>query len=65
MLFITNRYPKQGIETVIGREFDFDLNENAASNSIFFCTRKKQDNYQEIGSENFLNRLKNPHAGSC
>lgn len=58
MLFITNRYPKQGIETVIGREFDFDLNENAASNSIFFCTRKKQDNYQEIGSENFLNRLK-------
>jgi len=58
MLFITNRYPKQGIETVIGREFDFDLNENAASNSIFFCTRKKKDNYQEIGSENFLNRLK-------
>lgn len=58
MLFITNRYPKQGIETVIGREFDFDLKENAASNSIFFCTRKKQDNYQEIGSENFLNRLK-------
>lgn len=58
MLFITNRYPKQGIETVIGRGFDFDLNENAASNSIFFCTRKKQDNYQEIGSENFLNRLK-------
>jgi hypothetical protein len=27
MLFITNRYPKQGIETVIDRDFDFDLDE--------------------------------------
>jgi esterase/lipase superfamily enzyme len=58
MLFITNRYPKQGIETVVGREFDFDLNENAASNSVFFCERKKKDSYQEIGSVDFLNGLK-------
>jgi len=41
MLFITNRYPKQGIETVIDREFDFDLDENAASNSLFgICSLK-------------------------
>ena len=58
MLFITNRYPKQGIETVIDREFDFDLDENAASNSLFFCKRKKKETYQEIGSESFLNNLK-------
>lgn len=59
MLFITNRYPRQGIQTVVGRKFDFDLNENAASNSVFFCERKKKDSYEEIGSVNFLNRLKN------
>ncbi|MEN8207005.1 MAG: alpha/beta hydrolase [Pseudomonadota bacterium] len=58
MLFITNRYPKQGIETVIDRDFDFDLDENAASNSLFFCKRKKKGTYQEVGSESFLNSLK-------
>ena len=58
MLFITNRYPKQGIETVIDRDFDFDLDENAASNSLYFCKRKKKNTYQEIGSEAFLNNLK-------
>jgi esterase/lipase superfamily enzyme len=58
MLFITNRYPKQGIETVIDRDFDFDLDENAASNSLYFCKRKKKNTYQEIGSEAFLNSLK-------
>ena len=58
MLFITNRYPKQGIETVIDRDFDFDLDENAASNSLYFCKRKKKNTYQEIGSEGFLNSLK-------
>ena len=56
--FITYRYPKQGIETVIDRDFDFDLDENVASNSLFFCKRKKKGTYQEIGSEAFLNSLK-------
>jgi esterase/lipase superfamily enzyme len=58
MLFITNRYPKQGIETVIDRDFDFDLDENAASNSLFFCNKKKKNTYQEIGSDAFLSSLK-------
>ena len=58
MLFITNRFPKQGIETVIGRDYDFDLDENAASNSVFFCKRKKNKTYEEIGSKDFLNSLK-------
>jgi esterase/lipase superfamily enzyme len=58
MLFITNRFPQQSFETVIGRDFDFDLNNNAASNSVFFCQRNSKKNYTEIGSIDFLKRLK-------
>ncbi len=58
MLFITNRLPKQSIRTRIGRKFDFDLDNNAASNSVFFCERLNEKNYQEIGNIDFLTRLK-------
>lgn len=58
MLFITNRFPKQSIETEIGRDFDFDLENNASSNSVFFCERLKKEEYKEIGSIDFLTRLK-------
>jgi len=58
MLFITNRFPEQSFETVIGRNFDFDLNNNAASNSVFFCQRNSKKKYTEIGSIDFLKRLK-------
>ncbi|MGY8871577.1 MAG: alpha/beta hydrolase [Pseudomonadales bacterium] len=58
MLFITNRFPKQSIETEIGRVFDFDLENNASSNSVFFCERVDEDQYTEIGSIDFLTRLK-------
>lgn len=58
MLFITNRFPKQGIRTHIGSGFDFDLDNNASSNSVFFCERIAQDNYTEIGSKEFLSQLK-------
>ena len=58
MLFITNRLPKQSIRTRIGRKFDFDLDNNAASNSVFFCERLNENNYQEIGNIDFLTRLK-------
>ena len=34
MLFVTNRFPEQSIRTRIGRKFDFDLDNNAASNSV-------------------------------
>ncbi|MDX2480555.1 MAG: alpha/beta hydrolase [Desulfuromusa sp.] len=59
MIFITNRFPKQSIRTRIGRKFDFDLNNNAASNSVYFCERTGDEKYAEIGSIEFLNRLKN------
>ena len=58
MLFITNRFPKQSIRTKVGRKFDFDLSNNAASNSVFFCQRNGQGNHEEIGSINFLSQLK-------
>ncbi len=58
MLFITNRFPKQSIQTRVGRKFDFDLRNNAASNSVYFCQRHGADQYTEIGSTNFLSILK-------
>lgn len=57
MLFITNRIPKQGIQSKIGRSFDFDLEINAAGNSVFFC-QKKRDQIIEVGGQNFLRHLK-------
>lgn len=58
MLFVTNRFPRQSIKTRRGRRFDFDLDNNAGSNSIFFCRRENQGEYTEIGNVAFLNGLK-------
>ena len=59
MIFITNRFPKQSIRTQIGRKFEFDLNSNASSNSVFFCETVNKNENKEIGSVEFLKRLKN------
>ena len=58
MLFVTNRLPEQAIRTRVGRNFDFDLDNNAASNSVFFCERTGKETHTEIGSIEFLKRLK-------
>lgn len=58
MIFITNRFPTQSIQTKIGRNWEFDLKNNAPSNSVFFCERNSDDSHTEIGSLDFLNRLK-------
>lgn len=58
MLYITNRFPKQSIRTRVGRTFNFDLDNNAPSNSVFFCERTDDGNSTEIGSIDFLSRLK-------
>ncbi len=58
MLFITNRFPKQSIRTRAGRNFDFDLNINAASHSVFFCQRMAEGDYTEVGSIDFLKEIK-------
>ncbi len=59
MFFITNRFPEQSIRTRVGRKFSFDLDNNAASNSVFFCTRNGKSDYTEIGSLNLLEEVKN------
>ncbi|MBB3189906.1 alpha/beta hydrolase [Halomonas cerina] len=58
MLFITNRLPRQSIRTRLNRNFDFDLANNAASNSVFFCERLGLEVYEELGHQAFLQRLK-------
>jgi esterase/lipase superfamily enzyme len=62
MLFITNRIPKESIRTRAGRTFRFDLDNNAPSNSAFFCERHAEHDYTEIGSLDFLKRLKQHQA---
>ena len=58
MLFITNRFPKQSIRTRVRRNFSFDLDNNAASNSVFFCEYGEDEKHTEIGSISFLEQLK-------
>ncbi len=58
MLFVTNRFPTQSIRTRVGRNFTFDLRNNAASNSVFFCEKGDGEAHTEIGSQAFLQRLK-------
>jgi len=58
MLFITNRFPTQTIKTRLGRAFDFDLKNNAASNSVFYCRRLDAGKYEEIGGFNLMSELK-------
>jgi esterase/lipase superfamily enzyme len=58
MLFITNRFPTQSIKTRLGRAFDFDLKNNASSNSVFYCRRLGAGKYEEIGGFNLMSELK-------
>lgn len=58
MLFVTNRFPKQSIRSRKGRKFNFDLRNNAPSNSVFFCEAGKDEDHTEIGSAEFLLRMK-------
>ncbi|MFC3912031.1 alpha/beta hydrolase [Pseudaeromonas sharmana] len=58
MLFITNREPQGDIQTIIDRPFAFDLQKNAPSNSIYCCERLGKDHYIELGSQQWLGRIK-------
>ncbi len=58
MLFITNRNLKQSKRTRIGRTVTFDLNDNEAGQSVYFCQRHGPDNYEEVGNKNFFQALK-------
>ena len=58
MLFITNRFPKQSIQSRAGRPFDFDLRNNAPSNSVFFCRWEQDGSIAEVGGLNMMSELK-------
>src|SRR3569832_1942098 len=56
MLFITNRSIQQGLKLKVGRRIDFDLKNNKACQSIYFCLREDKHRYMEVG--NFKNKTK-------
>ena len=58
MLFITNRFPKGSIQTRVGRKFDFDLRNNAPSNSVYFCRLGEDGGCTEVGGLDFMSGLK-------
>ncbi len=68
MLFITNRAFQEGITPNVGKELqlprsvNFNLSNNQAEQSIYFCRRDSSVKYTEIGSQAFLNQLKTSDA---
>jgi len=62
VLFITNREPKGSILTEANRNFQFDLDKNSPSNSIYCCERIAKDKYIELGSDVLMSKLKNSTA---
>ncbi|MBO9473969.1 MULTISPECIES: alpha/beta hydrolase [unclassified Shimia] len=58
MLFITNRFPTQSIRSRKGRRFTFDLDNNAPSNSVFYCETGADGHHVEITSGELLKRVR-------
>ena len=57
MLFVTNRVIRQSTRTRPGRNIDFDLRDPNALQSLFYCERQGEEDYIELGSRAFLERL--------
>lgn len=62
MLFITNRTIKNGIGLQAGRKIEFDLGNNLASQSVYYCRREGKNDYTEVGSLDFMADLKKSKA---
>jgi esterase/lipase superfamily enzyme len=62
MLFLTNRMLTQNNQTRLGRRVDFELRDTNALQSLFFCERRGAEEYSEIGSAGFMQRLKDSPA---
>lgn len=58
MLFATNRSPKGSANTKINRTIKFDRQKTRPGTDMYFCERNGKNNYQEIGSRHFFERLK-------
>jgi len=55
MLFITNREPTGPIQG--GDEYQFNLEKNAPSNSVYYCQRNGENTYSELGSQAFMQQI--------
>ena len=62
MLFITNRVLLESSHSESGRKISFDLNDNQALQSVFFCERHGENDYEELGSLSFFETLKTTSA---
>ncbi|MBI1882002.1 MAG: alpha/beta hydrolase [Chloroflexi bacterium] len=58
MLFVTNRAITGEPKLIVGRKITLKLEDNQALQSVYFCRRKGKDDYEEVGSENFLTELR-------
>lgn len=58
MLFVTNRQIKQTPAFSEGRKIEFDLKNNQAGQSVYFCARHGMENYVELGNEAFFDQLR-------
>ena len=59
MLFATNRTPKESQRSKRNRKISFPVQKTRASLDMYFCERNGVDDYTEIGSPAFFERLKN------
>lgn len=69
MLFVTNRVLQEGPTPVnadgsyaLPRRISFNLKNNQAEQSVYFCRRNGPDDYVEIGNRAFFSELKNSNA---
>ncbi|MFQ5717794.1 MAG: hypothetical protein ACE5GQ_11940, partial [Nitrospinales bacterium] len=58
MLFITNRSLNEGKDSKVNRKISFNLKDSEPSASAFFCSRKKKDDYVELMSAGFFEKLR-------
>jgi esterase/lipase superfamily enzyme len=62
MLFITNRVIKESIKSDVGRRITFDIDNNNAGQSVFFCERESANTYKELGSQDFFAKMRDSEA---
>lgn len=58
MLFITSRLPTVNTEPELNKNFQFNLGDNSSGRELFCCKRLKKDHYEEIGSKNLMQAIK-------
>ncbi|MDX8395686.1 MAG: alpha/beta hydrolase [Mariprofundaceae bacterium] len=62
MLFITNRVPTGSTNAELPHPYEFDLEQAAPANHVFFCRRTGATQYSEIGSKTLMQELKDSPA---